>query len=199
MRAVGRTMGLYLPVLFGTVRDDNRSRAVAEYVTRLLGERGVETRLVDPATLPFGELKRREWEMDPRPAEVDAFVRDMGRADGFVIVSPEYNWGYPGALKDLIDHLYDEWSRKPFALVGVGGVSGGLRMIDQLRQVVSGVEAIPIPAHVPVQAVAKSFGPHGPLEDEPRWRARFGKMFDELEWYARALKAAREADPVKTA
>lgn len=184
-------MTLYLPVLLGTVRDENRAKHVAAYVVRLLGERGVETRLVDPDALPFGVLRRREWEMAPQPPEVKAFVEDMARADGFVVVSPEYNHGYPGSLKNLLDHLFDEWGRKPFALVGLGGVSGGLRMIEQMRQVVAGLEAVAIPAHVAVQQVSKAFGPGGPVEDEPRWRERFGRTFDELEWYARALKAAR--------
>jgi NAD(P)H-dependent FMN reductase len=148
---------------------------------------------VDPDELPFGNLRRREWEMDPQPPEVAAFVADMARADGFVIVSPEYNHGYPGTLKNLLDALFDEWNRKPFGLVGVGGVSGGLRMMEQLRLVVAGLGAVVVPAHVPVQAVAKEQGPDGAFLDPQKWDGRFDKMLDEVEWYARALKAAREA------
>ena len=186
-------MDLDLPVLLGTVREGNRSRAVAEHVVKLLSARpGVRTRLVDPAYLPFGNLVAREWEMDPRPPEVAAFVEEMARADGFVIVSPEYNHGYPGTLKNLLDALYDEWNRKPFGLVGVGGVSGGLRMMEQLRLVVAGLGAVVVPAHVPVQQVAKAFDAHGPV-DAATWDPRFLKLFEELEWYARALKRAREA------
>lgn len=195
-RALGRLMdALHLPVILGTVRDGNRSRAVAEHVERLVRARGHATRLVDPDALPFGHLRRREWEMEPQPAEVRAFVEEMGRADGFVLVSPEYNHGYPGALKDLLDHLYDEWNRKPFALVGVGGASGGLRMIDQLRLVVSGLGAVSVPAHVPVQRVRDELGPDGRLADAAKWDKRFGRMLGELEWYARALRAARQASP----
>lgn len=184
-------MALHLPVILGTVREGNRSRWVAEFVVDLLRRRGHVTRLVDPDALPFGNLRRREWEMDPQPPEVRAFVEEMAQADGFVLVAPEYNYGYPGTLKNLLDHLYDEWNRKPFALVGVGGMSGGLRMLDQLRQVVTGLGAVPVPAHVPVASVAKEFGPEGPLLDRARWEARFGRMIDELEWYAHALGRAR--------
>lgn len=184
---------LFLPVLLGTVRAGNRSEHVARYVAGWLGARpGVETALVDPRALPFGNLVAREWEMDPRPPEVARFVEEMGRADGFVLVCPEYNYGYPGALKNLLDAVYREWNRKPFVLVGVGGVSGGLRVVDQLRQVVSGLGAVTVPAHVPVTYVAKAFGPEGPVEPET-WGPRFDKLFDELEWYARALRAARDA------
>lgn len=191
--ASAAAMDLYLPVLLGTVREGNRSRHVARHVVSRIEARGQRSRLVDPDELPFGDLRRREWEMEPRPPEVAAFVDDMARADGFVIVSPEYNYGYPGTLKNLLDALYDEWNRKPFGLVGVGGVSGGLRMMDQLRQVVAGLEAVAVPAHVPVQFVAKEQGPDGAFLEPEKWDHRFDKLLEELEWYARALKRAREA------
>lgn len=107
---------------------------------------------------------------------------------------PEEHHGYPGTLKNLLDALFDEWNRKPFALVGVGGISGGLRMMEQLRLVVSGLGAVSVPAHVPVQFVAKEFTPEGPIHPE-EWDRRFAKTFEELEWYAGALKAARAASP----
>lgn len=192
---LGRRVSLYLPVLLGTVRRDAKSPWVARYVAQRLAARpGIASRVVDPAQLPFGNLVDREWEMEPRPPEVAAFVQDMARADGFVVVAPEYNYGYPGALKNLLDALYDEWNRKPFALVGVGGISGGLRMIDNLRQVVSGLGAVVVPTHVPVTFVGKSFHESGPLDPE-EWDRRFAKMFEELEWYAQALQRARAESP----
>lgn len=198
-RRTGR-VDLYFPVLYGSVRAQRRSLPVARYVVALLDRRpGVETRLFDPKEWPFRELVAREWEMDPQPPRVAEFVREMDRADGFVVVAPEYNYGYPGALKDMLDVVYDEWNRKPFALVGCGGVSGGLRMIDQMRQVVSGLGAVCVPAHVPVPFVMKTFDEHGPLEDQERWEARFGKLFDELEWYAAALGTARKGQAAQAA
>lgn len=184
---------LYLPVLAGTIREERKSIHVARFVARRLAAfPGVETRLFDPAEEPFGNLVAREWEMTPRPEAVAAFVREMGRADGFVVVSPEYNHGYPGALKNMLDHVYDEWNAKPFALVGAGGISGGVRAIEQLRQVVAGLGAVAIPRSVPVPFVGKAFEEEGPASDEEKWAARFDKLFDELAWYARALRAARE-------
>lgn len=186
-------MGLYIPLLLGTVREERRSEWVARFVLeRLRAREGLETRLFDPRELPFGNLFQREWEMPERPPAVDEFVREMGRADGFLIVSPEYNYGYPGTLKNMLDAMYDEWNRKPFALVGAGGVSGGLRMMEHLRAVVAGLGAVAVPHGVPVQFVAKTWGPDGPT-DGADWGARFDKLIDELAWYARALKAARDA------
>lgn len=184
-------VGIYLPLLMGTVRAERRSEWVARAVLeRLRAREGVETRLFDPRELPFGNLVHREWEMPERPPVVDEFVREMARADGFLIVSPEYNYGYPGTLKNMLDAVYDEWNRKPFAIVGVGGISGGLRMIEHLRPVIAGLGAISVPHSVPVQFVGKTWGPDGPT-DGVDWGPRFDKLLDELTWYARALQAAR--------
>ncbi|HLY76789.1 MAG TPA: NADPH-dependent FMN reductase [Thermoplasmata archaeon] len=188
-------MALDLPILFGTVRSERHSIHVARYVYDLLGKRpGVETRLWDPVDLPFGNLVRREWEMTERPATVEVFVRAMEHADGFVIVTPEYNFGIPGALKNLIDHVYDEWNRKPFGFITAGGIVGGVRAQDQLRQVISGVRGITIPTSIPVQQVEKTWDKAGPMANRADWDARFDRFFSELEWYARALQTAR-AEP----
>ncbi len=132
-------MTLDLPILFGTVRSERRSFWVARYVEARLAKRpGVTTRLWDPVDLPFGNLVLREWEMKERPVAVSEFVAAMEYADGFVIVTPEYNFGIPGTLKNLIDHVYKQWNRKPFGLITAGGIVGGVRAQDQLRQVISG-------------------------------------------------------------
>jgi NAD(P)H-dependent FMN reductase len=182
---------LFLPVLYGSVRQGRVSFPVAEFVVAELGRRpGVETRLYDPRDLGLGNLVRRVHEMPtPEPVVVE-FAASMERADGFVLVTPEYNYGYPGTLKDLIDHLSHQWRRKPFALVGAGGISGGLRAIDGLRMVVQGMGGISVPIAVPVQAVAEEFDVRGPKDPE-KWRKRLAPLFHDLEWYAKALRAQR--------
>jgi NAD(P)H-dependent FMN reductase len=184
---------LDLPILMGTIRPGRRSEWVARYVHGLLSKRpGVETRLWDPADLPFGNLTLRVWEMPERPPVVDEFVRAMTHADGFVIVTPEYNFGIPGTLKNLLDHLYDEWNRKPFGFITDGSYFGGVRAQDQLRQVISGIRGVTIPTAIPVQRVAETWDENGPKVNREEYDARFERFFAELEWYARALKAARE-------
>jgi NAD(P)H-dependent FMN reductase len=187
---------LYLPVIYGTIREPRASLGVARYATRELAKRpGVETRLFDPRDLPFGNLVRREWEMEPPHPAVVEFVAEMRRADGFVVVMPEYNHGIPGTLKNVLDHLFDEWGRKPFGIISAGGIAGGLRATEMLRQVIPGLGAISIPAQVPVFQVQDAFDENGPRSDEGRWAERLTRFFDDLEWYARALAAARTSDP----
>lgn len=187
-------MDLDIPLILGTVREGRRSEHVARYVHgRLANRPGISSRFVDPRDLPFQNLVAREFEMKERPPAVAAFVDEMHAADAFVIVTPEYNYGIPGALKNLLDVTFKPWNRKPFGLVGCGGVSGGLRALDALRQTVAGLGAVPVPMTVPVPHVGKSFGPQGPLSEPDEWPKRVDKFLDEVVWYATALKPAREA------
>lgn len=187
---------IYLPVLYGTVREPRHSFGVARFVVREVGQRAsVETRLFDPRDLPAGNLVERAWEQEEPPAALAEFTREMDRADGFLIVTPEYNFGLPGTLKNLLDYLYDEWNRKPFGVVTAGGVSGGIRAGEQLREVVAGLGGITVPAYVAVHAVQEAFDEEGPRRDAELWSARIRRLVDELEWYARALRVARYSPP----
>ena len=189
-------MELYLPILYGSVREGRKSFAVAEFIeSRLQIRPGVTTKLFDPRNLPFGNLVRREWEMDPASPEVQAFVQEMARADGFVVVTPEYNFGIPGALKNMFDHLFDEWNHKPFGLVTAGGIAGGARAGDQLRIGIPGLRDFTIPMSLPVPSVERTFGPSGSIADRPDWEKRVDAFLAQLEWYARALSEARRTSP----
>lgn len=77
------------------------------------------------------------------------------RADAFVFVHPEYNFGYTAPLKNAIDYLNKEWARKPVTLVSYGGISGGLRAAQMLKQVVTTVGMVPAMSAVPIPFVAK--------------------------------------------
>lgn len=187
-------MTLRIPVILGTVREGRRSEHVARYVHRRLAARpGVDSPFIDPRHYAFGDLVQREFEMQAQPPKVAEFVDLVAAADGFVVVTPEYNYGIPGALKNLLDLTFKPWNRKPFGLVGCGGVSGGLRALDMLRQTVAGLGAVAVPQHVPVPHVAKAFGPDGPLAEPEEWAKRVDSFLDQVEWYAKALKVARQA------
>jgi hypothetical protein len=68
-------------------------------------------------------------------AEARDWANRVDNADGFIFITPEYNHGYPAPLKNAIDHLYREWGHKPAAIVSYGGLAGGYRAAEQLRQV----------------------------------------------------------------
>ncbi|MHB1260795.1 MAG: NADPH-dependent FMN reductase [Thermoplasmatota archaeon] len=201
-------MGLTIPVILGTVREGRKSEHLARYVHRRLQTRtAIESPFIDPREHDFGNLKGRVMDLpdlDPQTPppgvpitdELRRFIHQMHAADGFLIVTPEYNYSFPGTLKNLLDVTFKPWNKKPFALIACGGISGGLRAIDSLRQVVSGLGAVCVPAHLPVQFIGKTFGPDGPLVDAEAWQKRVDSVIDEVLWYAEALKAAR-AGPVQ--
>ncbi|MEK6976613.1 MAG: NADPH-dependent FMN reductase [Candidatus Thermoplasmatota archaeon] len=191
-------MSLNIPVILGTERDGRQSEHLARFVVaRLQARTGMHAVLIDPGLHHFGNLRTRAMDVEQAPnPEVRSFIEQMHAADGFVIVTPEYNFSFPGALKNLLDVTFKPWNKKPFGLVGCGGISGGMRAIDSLRQVVSGLGAVCVPAHVPVQFIGKTFGPDGPLVEAEAWTKRVDSFLDEVLWYAEALKAAR-AGPVQ--
>ena len=116
----------------------------------------------------------------------------MARADGLIIVSPEYNHGYPGELKILLDTLYQEYNRKPVGICGVSdGLMGGGRMVEHLRQVLVELQMAPIHAALYFRNVEKLFDTSGNMTDGA-YEKRAKDFFDELTWFASALKQARE-------
>lgn len=132
------------------------------------------------------------------PEGPDANVLDLRRriavADGFVVVTPEYNHSFPAPLKHLIDQAYDEWRANPVGFVSYGGVSGGLRAVEALRLVFAELEAVTLRDGVSFPFAWTTFEEEG-LPDSPRWQKAAATMFHQLRWWATALHLAR-ADPL---
>ena len=178
---------LYIPILLGTARKGRHTEQAARFVFEEAKKYGrFETELIDPrdfltapATEGMTEEKAKEWS------------GIMTRADGLIIVSPEYNHGYPGELKMMLDQLYKEYNRKPAAICGAGGGLGGARMVEVLRVALIELQMAPIRSAVYFSNIKNLFDESGAIRDES-YRGKVRKLFEELEWYARALKEARE-------
>lgn len=123
-------------------------------------------------------------------------ARTIGAADGFVVVTPEYNHGYPGELKSAIDAARAEWFAKAVGFVSYGGMSGGLRAIEQLRSVFSELHTATIRDTVSLHNAQAMFGPDGePVVDMSGAEAAVEQMLGQLAWWALALREARERRP----
>ena len=180
-------MNLYIPIIHGTAREGRRSEKAAAFVhTELQKRADIETEIVDV----------RDYRL---PATDDSEESDIAkrwgekakRADGFIIVSPEYNHGYPGELKIFLDMVYKQYARKPVAICGVSsGNWGGVRMVEQLRLIAIELKMVPIPTAIYFPSI-KTLFENGTIADEA-YKQRLGKMVDELIWFADALKTARE-------
>jgi NAD(P)H-dependent FMN reductase len=178
---------LYIPIILGTVRKGRASALAAKAVlTEAQKLRGVETELIDIANVPMPIDDAGESIKDPQ------FAAKMDRADGLVVVSPEYNHGYPGLLKHVLDSCLKEYIHKAVGIVGVSaGVFGGTRGIENLLPVMRELGLVNIFWDVNFSNAQKLFTPEGKLLD-PAFVPRIHKFLDELVWMARTLRYGRE-------
>jgi NAD(P)H-dependent FMN reductase len=127
-----------------------------------------------------------------RTPEVQAYVDRIGRADAFVVITPEYNHGYPASLKQAVDIPRHEWARKPVAFVSYGGVAAGQRAVEQLRPVFAELHAATIRETVGLAMAHRLFDGSG-RPTTPECDAAVKTMLDDLAWWAGTLRAGRAA------
>ncbi len=180
---------LFIPVLLGSARDGRYSEKAAHFVfseiekygkfdTQLIDVRGFVSKPVTESAMT--ETKSKEW------SEI------MKRANGLIVVSPEYNHGYPGELKLMLDQLYDEYNRKPVGICGVSSRGiGGARMVEALKPVMIELQMVPIRSAIYFSNIKDLFDGGGAIKDSS-YHDRLIKFFDELVWYASALKNSRQ-------
>jgi NAD(P)H-dependent FMN reductase len=185
---------LFLPIVLGTPRKARESEDVARWVFDKMNERDeIETQFFDVCDfeLPHGEYGQEI--KDRFPEWRDAIIR----ADGLVIVTPEYNHGYPGSLKAVLDLLLKEYIHKAVAFVGVSaGPWGGTRVIEACVPMVRELGLAVTFSDLNFPKVASKFDESGKLLDENY--EKFVKGFlDELIWMATTLRWGRENLPSK--
>ncbi len=185
---------LSLPLLLGTNRKDRQSESVARWVFKKMEEHpAIETRYFDVRDfhLPaddYGTALGTEF-----PEWRDAIIA----ADGLVIVTPEYNHGYPGILKSVLDLLLKEYIHKAVAFVGVSaGPWGGTRVIESMVPMVRELGLSPTFRDLHFPRVKAKFDDNGELID-PEYEGRVGPFLDELVWMATALRWGRQHVPSK--
>jgi NAD(P)H-dependent FMN reductase len=178
---------LFVPVILGTVRAGRMSEHVARLVTgELTRHPELQTELIDIAKMPLPTTGAGEDIKDPD------FARKMERADGLVIVSPEYNHGYSGLLKHVLDSCLKEYIHKAVGIVGVSaGPFGGTRAIQNLLPVMRELGLVTIFWDVNFSSVQDVFSPDGQLRN-PSYIRRIDKFLNELIWMAKTLRHGRE-------
>ena len=178
---------LFIPVILGTVRRGRMSAGAARLMVREIASRpGVETELIDIAAVPMPVDDAGESIKD------GGFAGSMARADGLVIVSPEYNHGYPGLLKHVLDSCLKEYIHKAVGIVGVSaGPFGGTRVIQNLLPVMRELGLVTIFWDVNFSSVQQAFDESGELRDRAFLR-RIDKFLRELIWMSRTLRYGRE-------
>ncbi len=187
---------LNIPVILGSVREGRNSEKPAKFLIEKITALGHQTQLVDfkEMPLPFFDSALTPVAMKgvyPYP-NVQKWSGIAQAADAFVLVFPEYNHGYNAVIKNALDWLFNEFSKKPFLLCGVSdGSFGGARAIEQMRPIVENFRAVAIREAITFSKADKLFDAEGKLLDES-YNKRIDSSLENLVWWAEALKKARE-------
>jgi NAD(P)H-dependent FMN reductase len=187
-------MGLKVAVIYGSTRQSRQGIKAARFVVRKLEQREHTVSLVDPDRyrLPFLDRMYKEFESGEAPEAMETIHQILEDADAFVIVSAEYNHSEPAALKNLLDHYQSEYHYKPNGIVTYSaGPFGGVRALITLRAILAELGTPSIPSAFPISMVGQAFEEDGSSTDDAYDR-RIVKFLDEFEWYANAMKRARE-------
>lgn len=192
-----------LTVVIGSTRPGRKGLPIAEwFVDRARRHGGFAIDVADLAELDLPLLDEANH---PRLGRYEhdhtkAWSARIERADAIVLVTPEYNSGYPASLKNAIDYLYGEWQDKPVGFVSYGGVAAGTRAVQQLKQVVTTLKMTPVLEAVYVPFFTQLIGADGRLQPSEAMEAAARAMLEELARLDRVLRPLRdEAKAAQTA
>jgi len=183
---------VYIQGILGSTRQGRFGETVARWFTDLANKREDMTfELLDLRDwpLPFFDHPKAPTSGEIAP-EARAWSEKIKKADGYVLISPEYNRGYPAVLKNALDHPWYEWNDKPVGLVGYGGAVGGGRALQQLRQVAMELEMVPVRSEVTLVFARKQFDEQGRIKDDSQIKSA-NQMLDQVVRYAEALQVLR--------
>lgn len=178
-----------IKIILGSIRENRFSDKTGNWVLEQIKKhQDVAAEILDlrEYNLPFyDETKKNE--------DVEKFSQKIKSADGFIIVTPEYNHGIPGVLKNALDWCYEEWNYKPVAFIGYGGV-GAARSIEQLKLVA--IELRMVPVRNAVHILGNKYFPYqeGKITLEELFEEQteaIHNLLHELLWLAKVMKQAR--------
>ena len=187
-------------VLYGSARRDRQGIKAARFIVRQLEARGHDVTLIDSQEyeLPMLDWMYKEYESGQAPEAMQKVADLLSAADGYVVVSGEYNHGIPAALKNLLDHYQSEYHHKPSGIVTYSaGPFGGVRALSHLRAILAELGTPSIPTAFPISDIGAAFDDEGNSLATSYGR-RAVAFLDEFEWYANALRHARDHGISKT-
>jgi NAD(P)H-dependent FMN reductase len=177
-----------LMVILGSTRQGRRGEVVAKWALGAAGQDGrLEMDYVDlrELNLPFFDEPESPFTMRDAGRgythpEGEAWAQRVAKAEGFLIVTPEYNHGYPAVLKNALDWVGREWGDKPVAFVSYGNITGGVRAVEQLRQVANELGLVQVANAIYFPNISRdAFGQDGQPSHSGA-NDNLKKMFDEL-------------------
>jgi NAD(P)H-dependent FMN reductase len=179
----------HIAIISGSVRTGRKSHNIAKYFNSYITNNNLATaEILDLKEFNFPIMQERLINIVNPSAAAKLFSEKIKKADAVILISPEYNGGYPAAVKNAIDLLVKEWFRKPIGLVGVSsGNFGGLSAIAQLQSILLKIKATPISAIFPVPNVQDAFDDNGNAVNKEAMDKRSAGFLKELIWVAEAF------------
>jgi NAD(P)H-dependent FMN reductase len=187
-----------ISVIVGSTRQGRFSERPAHWILQHLKKRnGIDARLLDLRDFPMPFFDQPAPPAMPgRPPYENEVVQKwtaaIAQADGFVFVTPEYNYGTSTVLKNAIDWVYPEWNRKAAGVVSYGS-AGGARSVQQLRETAIALQIAPISSsvHIPLATLWAHYKGGDVDTGLAELEAPAGRLIDDLLWWTAALKTAR--------
>jgi NAD(P)H-dependent FMN reductase len=180
----------HIAIISASVRTGRNSHRVALYFKKFIEENNLATgEVLDLNAYNFPVFNERLKHQPAPSKEVLDFAGKIKSADGVIIVTPEYNGGYPASIKNVVDLLYDEWRRKPIAISTVSdGAFGGTQVITSLQFSLWKIRAWTVPAMFPVPKAPTTFDEVGNPADKAATDKRATGFVNELLWCIEANK-----------
>jgi NAD(P)H-dependent FMN reductase len=181
-------------IFYGSVRRNRQGIKAAIFIRREMDRRGHDAMVIDPLEYDFGllDLQYHEYPKDEKPPKMKELSELIRNADGFIIVSGEYNNTIPPALTNLMDHFYKEYWFRPGGIVGYSsGRFSGARASVQLRAFLAAIGMVTIPTTFLIPKVKEVFDETGNPYEEG-YEKRFKKFGDEFEWFMKVFKDGNE-------
>lgn len=184
-----------LKIIVASTRPGRKGPAVAEWIYAVCKEKGgFNVELLDLAEINLPFLN------EPKHPRLKEYVHDHTKAwsqtieegDAFIIVTSEYNFGYPAPLKNALDYLFQEWNYKPVGFVSYGGISAGTRAVQQLKQVVTAQKMMPITESVNIPFFTSHIDAEGKFNANETLSRSASDMLSELEKWTAALAPMRK-------
>jgi NAD(P)H-dependent FMN reductase len=187
-----------LAVIIGSVREGRFGTTVANWFIEQVGQRpDLDVDVIDLVDAQLPTMLTQEPSAEVADILATLTPR-LDAADAFVVITPEYNHSYPASLKCAIDWHYTQWQAKPIGFVSYGGMGGGLRAVEHLRQVLAELHAVTVRETVSFHNPWGQFEVDGQPKDAEGPNLAAKVMLDQLTWFAVALRDARAKHPYGT-
>lgn len=183
-----------IAVILGSIREGRAGEKVAKwFMDAVQHVESAQFNLVDLKDYPlplFAEAVSPQYREGKHSSpDIQAWLDTIAQADGYIFITPEYNHGIPGPLKNAVDYGYKEWNNKPIGFIGYGGLAGGARSVEHWRQIAAELQMFDVREAVLIPIVWEAFDEQGNLKNSEMHAETANIIVEKVAKLATQLKA----------